>query len=291
MSNRYSLLTAEEARQEVKMINGNIVNSEYYFYSSMNDFHRKGLSEGKYDYQKGINGKAINFDNVSEDIRILARLAEVFPEEENCKNYYPFGYFKDEVYNNPEIKSRQDIYNFLKEKFTRIRTTSNGKRASFLDIAVSAAKKQQSLWYGYDKYSTEQILIGCSLWIWHTTRGMLAEEPTIELLNKYFDKRFEGMKVIPATGAHEKYDIDAIVIDEATGVDIVYVSIKTGTTLSVNSIENTWRKPKKENGKGKDKPMLYAGFDKYNKFKIITPEDWKGLLRERITNRIEAPTL
>lgn len=291
MNNTHTLLTAEEARKEVKMVGGNIVNNEYYFYSSMNDFHRKGLSEGKYDYQKDINGQAINFDNISEDLRILAMLAKFFPEEENCKNYYPFGYFKDEVNNNPEMKTRQDIYNFLKEKFTRIRTTSNGKQASFLDIAVSTVKKRQSLWYGYDKYSTEQILIGCSLWLWHTTRGMLAEDPTIDWLNKYFDNKFDGLKVIPATGAHEKYDIDAIIVDKATGVDIVYVSIKTGTTLSVNSIENTWRKPKKKNGKGKDKPMMYAGVDKNNKFKIIIPEDWKGLLKERMENKIEAPAL
>ena len=71
----------------------------------------------------------------------------------------------------------------------------------------------------------------------------------------------------------------------------LYVSIKTGTTLSKNCIETKWRAPEEKNGKGKNKPMLYAGFDKFDKFKMIIPEDWKETLKDRITNKTEAPAL
>ena len=291
MNNTHTLLTAEQVREIVKMSNGNITNDEYYFYASISDNFRKGMSSGRFNYEKDFNGQAIDFDDVPKELRVLSMLAKFFPKDENCKNYYPFGYFKKEVNDNSEMKTRQDIYKFLVEKFTRVRTANNGKRISFLDIAIATANKRQSVWYGYNKYSKEQIITGCSLWLWHTTRGMLAEDPTIEWLNQDINKNFDGLKVIPATGAHERYDIDAIIVDKETGVDIVYVSIKSGTTLSENCIESKWRAPEAQNGKGKNKPMMYAGIDKHDDFKIIVPEDWKGLLKERMENKTEAPAL
>ena len=279
----------EKATQSIYNNKGNIISQEYYYFASVNDDYRKGKTKGEYKNQQMADGSPINYDNVPMDKRVLSRLAQHFPDHEGLQNDYKvFGEFK-ELFEDENIQTRLDIYNKWREIYTEVRVSITGKKSSFFFVAVNIAYNHQMAYFGEYRLTKEDIAKGISYWMWHTAAGMIEEKRTIEWLQKWI-KQFEGLSVIPAEGHYEKKDIDAIVIDEFKR-PIIYISVKSGITMTPETIQGTWRKAYNKGGKGKTKPMLYCGYQNEDDVKptFHIPPEWEGQIKSRMKNKIPAP--
>lgn len=279
----------EEAAKSAYNYKGNIISAEYYYFASVNDDYRKGKTDGKYKNSQMADGSPINYNNVPLNKRVLSVLAKYFPNHEGLQNdYKAFGEFKD-LFNDPNVQTRTDIYNKWKNIYTEVRVSITGKEYSFFHVAVQTAYKHQMAYFGEYRLTKEDIAKGISYWMWHTAEGMIEEKRTIEFLEKWIKTKDKGLSVVHAEGAWEKKDIDCIIVDE-NHTPIIYISIKSGITMTPETIQNKWRAPYAKGGKGKTKPMMYCGIND-NKIKFHTPPEWEGKLSERIKNRTPAPTV
>lgn len=163
--------------------------------------------------------------------------------------------------------TQEEIYNNWVEKFTVVHETEHGE-ATMLTVAVNYANHCMEVYRG-ERVSRAMMEAACALMFYRSSLGIMLEARCIEVIRAEYKKACGEVAFQSASSRDEGYGIDAVLLEDRTGEELVYVSVK-----SLNSINKHFvgRDYNKRVSKGQRKlPEVYAGFtdENHHDFKQI----------------------
>ena len=198
---------------------------------------------------------------------IIGRIAQAFPEDEDCARRKPYGDFKQ--FAEKEHLTRKDVYEAWAQ---RVETPIKNGR-TMLDVAIQGFYSNEMKLKGESKYSSLMICRAYSLMLYKLADGLLKEFWVLKQLQKAFKNCLDGKwEVRAAASERETEDVDAEVWYD--GVFVTGISIKCGGAFGFESL-NTFR-----NVYGKNIPEWYCG--------IVSKEIFENLVEIHENNDLKS---
>lgn len=177
---------------------------------------------------------------------IIGRIAQAFPEDEDCARRKPYGDFKQ--FAEKENLTRKDVYEAWAQ---RVETPIKNGR-TMLDVAIQGFYINEMKLKGKSKHSSLMIARAYSLTLYKLTDGLVKEFWVLKQLQNAFGKCLDSRwEVRAAAPERETEEVDAEVWFDNNFIS--GISIKCGGALSFHSL-NTFRKIY-----GKNIPEWYVG--------------------------------